>query len=119
MIQRFFHPIGQGAFYSERHTSCNINIVYDCGTTNPSSQAKQRVVNQSFSKDEIVSHGFRAMFSTVCNENTHIHGYSEAIIEKCLAHKDANSVRAAYNRAANLSHMKGLMQWWADYLDNL
>lgn len=54
MIQRFFHPIGQGAFYSERHTSCNINIVYDCGTTNPSSQAKQRVVNQSFSKDEII-----------------------------------------------------------------
>ena len=54
MIQRFFHPIGQGAFYSERHTSCNINIVYDCGTTNPSSQAKQRVVNQSFRKDEII-----------------------------------------------------------------
>lgn len=54
MIQRFFHPIGQGAFYSERHTSCNINIVYDCGTTNPSSLAKQRVVNQSFRKDEII-----------------------------------------------------------------
>ena len=54
MIQRFFHPIGQGTFYSERHTSCNINIVYDCGTTNPSSQAKQRVVNQSFRKDEII-----------------------------------------------------------------
>ena len=54
MIQRFFHPIGQGAFYSERHTSYNINIVYDCGTTNPSSQAKQRVVNQSFRKDEII-----------------------------------------------------------------
>lgn len=72
-----------------------------------------------YTKDEIVFHGFRSSFSTVCNENTHIHGYSEAIIEKCLAHKDANSVRAAYNRAANLSHMKGLMQWWADYLDGL
>lgn len=54
MIQRFFHPIGQGAFYSERHTSCNINIVYDCGTTNPRSRAKQRIVNQSFRKDEII-----------------------------------------------------------------
>ena len=72
-----------------------------------------------YTKDEIVYHGFRSSFSTVCNENTHVHGYSEAIIEKCLAHKDANSVRAAYNRAANLSHMKGLMQWWADYLDDL
>ena len=72
-----------------------------------------------YTKDEIVFHGFRSSFSTICNENTHIHGYSEAIIEKCLAHKDANSVRAAYNRAENLSQMRGLMQWWADYLDGL
>lgn len=54
MIQRFFHPIGQGAFYSERHTFCNINIVYDCGTTDPSSKAKQRVVSQSFRKDDVI-----------------------------------------------------------------
>ncbi len=54
MIERIFHPIGQGAFYSERHTSCNINIVYDCGTTNPKSLAKQRVVSESFSKDDVI-----------------------------------------------------------------
>lgn len=60
MIERIFHPIGQGAFYSERHMSCNINIVYDCGTTNPKSLAKQRVgspqrvVSQSFSKDDVI-----------------------------------------------------------------
>lgn len=54
MIKRIFHPIGQGAFYSERHTSCNINIVYDCGTTNPSLPAKQRVVSQSFGKDDVI-----------------------------------------------------------------
>lgn len=54
MIERIFHPIGQGAFYSERHTSCNINIVYDCGTTNPRSLAKQRMVSQSFSKDDVI-----------------------------------------------------------------
>lgn len=54
MIQRFFHPVGQGAFYSERHISHNINIVYDCGTTNPSSVTKQRVVKQSFSNDDVI-----------------------------------------------------------------
>ena len=62
MIERIFHPIGQGAFYSERHTSCNINIniVYDCGTSNLSLPAKQRVVSpkrvvsQSFSKDDVI-----------------------------------------------------------------
>lgn len=29
MIQRVFHPIGQGAFYSEKHNG--LQIVYDCG----------------------------------------------------------------------------------------
>ena len=54
MIERIFHPIGQGAFYSERHMSCNINIVYDCGTTNPSLPAKQKVVSNSFSEDDVI-----------------------------------------------------------------
>lgn len=54
MIQRFFHPVGQGAFYSERHTSHNINIVYDCGTAFPKTQAKERVVDQCFKKDEVI-----------------------------------------------------------------
>lgn len=31
MIQRFFHLVGQGAYYLERHRSQDINIVYDCG----------------------------------------------------------------------------------------
>lgn len=50
MIQRIFHPVGQGAFYSERHE--NHNIVYDCGSVNTSKG--QKVVSQSFSKDEII-----------------------------------------------------------------
>ena len=54
MIERIFHPIGQGAFYSERHMSCNINIVYDCGTTDPSLPAKQKVVSDSFSEDDVI-----------------------------------------------------------------
>ena len=45
MIQRTFHPVGQGAFYSERHE--NYNIVYDCGSVNVSKGKK--VVSQSFS----------------------------------------------------------------------
>ena len=72
-----------------------------------------------FSKDEIVSHGFRAMFSTVCNENIDTHGLNFDIIEKCLAHKGTDKIRAAYNRAQNLAQMRAMMQWWADYLDNL
>ena len=56
MIQRTFHPVGQGAYYSERHISNNINIVYDCGTEykNRNNKGIKSVVHQSFSKDEII-----------------------------------------------------------------
>jgi len=54
MIQRIFHTIGQGAFYSERHE--NINIVYDCGTEwkNRAKSIFNKVVTQSFSRKEII-----------------------------------------------------------------
>jgi DNA integration/recombination/inversion protein len=72
-----------------------------------------------FSKDEIVSHGFRAMFSTICNEYIDEHGINFDIIEKCLAHKGNNKIRNTYNHAGNLTQMRKLMQWWADFLDKL
>jgi hypothetical protein len=50
MIQRIFHPVGQGAFYSERHE--NYNIVYDCGCMSVSKGKK--VVSQSFSKEDVI-----------------------------------------------------------------
>ena len=50
MIQRIFHPVGQGAFYSERHE--NHNIVYDCGSMNVSKGKK--IVSQSFSKEDVI-----------------------------------------------------------------
>ncbi len=49
MIQRIFHPIGQGAFYSERHDK--YNIVYDCGNWKDTKLA-DKVVKQAFSEDD-------------------------------------------------------------------
>lgn len=49
MIKRIFHPIGQGAFYSERHE--NYNIVYDCGEWKDSKLA-DKVIKQSFNEEE-------------------------------------------------------------------
>lgn len=51
MIQRTFHPIGQGAFYSERHA--NYNIVYDCGNWKKTNLASM-VVQQSFKSSESI-----------------------------------------------------------------
>lgn len=50
-IIRTFHPVGQGAFYSERHP--NFNIVYDCGSLT-AGKTKEKVVHQSFSKKETI-----------------------------------------------------------------
>lgn len=50
-ILRTFHPVGQGAFYSERHP--DFNIVYDCGNWKDSKDA-QRVVSQAFDKNDTI-----------------------------------------------------------------
>lgn len=72
-----------------------------------------------YSREEIVSHGFRAMFSTLANENIEQHGYHTDIIERHLAHAEKNKVKGAYNRAEYWEQRVGLMQWWADYLDEV
>jgi integrase len=60
-------------------------------------------------------HGFRAMASTLLNEQ----GYSPDVIELQLAHQERNEVRAAYNRAQRMEERRSMMQAWADYLDEL
>lgn len=51
-IIRTFHPVGQGAFYSERHE--NFNVVYDCGTEykNRVNKSIKRTVETAFSKND-------------------------------------------------------------------
>lgn len=68
-----------------------------------------------FSRDEITAHGFRGMASTALNEL----GFHHDAIERQLAHKESNSVRAAYNHADYLEERRKMMQAWADYLDGL
>ncbi len=66
-------------------------------------------------KNIATAHGFRSLFSTVTNENDRTMG---DVVERALAHKDRNKVRAAYLRSTFLADRVGLMQWWADYLDS-
>jgi integrase len=71
--------------------------------------------DMGFAKDQMVAHGFRAMFSTLSNDN----GQSSDVIELCLAHLERNKVRRAYNRSERWPERVALMQWWADHLDGL
>jgi integrase len=78
---------------------------------------RSALIRLGYSNKEIVPHGFRAMFSTIANENIPNHGYAYEVIEKQLAHEMKNKVGAAYNRAEYWEQRVGLMQWWADFLD--
>ena len=67
-------------------------------------------------KSKAVPHGFRATASSILNES----GFNPDAIERQLAHKESNSVRAAYiYHARYLDERRTMMQWWADYLDSL
>ena len=64
-------------------------------------------------KNTATAHGFRALFSTVANEC----GWNPDVIERQLAHKEQNEIRAAYHRSTYMKDRERLMQWWSDYLD--
>lgn len=68
-----------------------------------------------YEKDEMTGHGFRSMASTLLHE----HGWPHEVIERQLAHAERNKIAAAYNHAEHLPKRREMMQWWADYLDNL
>jgi len=69
-----------------------------------------------FTGDEMTAHGFRAMASTLLNESNK---WSPDAIERALAHKDKDTIRAAYHRGAHWAERVEMAQWWADYLDSL
>lgn len=68
-----------------------------------------------YANGEMTPHGFRAMASTLLNEN----GFPPDVIERQLAHVEGNAVRAAYNHAEYLPERRKMMQWWANYLERL
>lgn len=68
-----------------------------------------------YAKEDMTGHGFRAMASTLLHEQ----GWPSDVIERQLAHKERNSVKAAYNYAQHLPDRRKMMQAWADYLEAL
>lgn len=68
-----------------------------------------------YGNEMITPHGFRGMASSLLNQL----GWNPDAIERQLAHKDTNQIRAAYNRAEYLEERREMLQAWADYLDAL
>jgi len=60
-------------------------------------------------------HGFRALASTILNEN----GFRLDVIERQLAHVERNKVRAAYHRSEYLEERRKMMDWWGTYIESV
>lgn len=69
-----------------------------------------------YSKNEVRAHGFRATASSLLNESRKWHPDA---IERQLAHIENNDVRRAYDRSEHWEERVQMMQWWADYLEEL
>jgi len=69
-----------------------------------------------FSADQMTSHGFRSMASTLLNESGK---WNPDAIERALAHGDSDTVRGSYHRGAYWDERVRMAQWWSDYLDAL
>jgi integrase len=69
-----------------------------------------------YSGNEMTAHGFRSTASTLLNESGL---WSPDAIERALAHKGSDRVRAIYHRGAHWDERVRMAQWWSDYLDKL
>jgi integrase len=68
-----------------------------------------------YTKGQMTGHGFRAMASTMLNEQ----GFPPDVIELQLAHVERNKVRSAYNRAQRMVDRRNMMQSWSDWIDKV
>ena len=69
-----------------------------------------------YGQDEMTSHGFRAVASTLLNESGK---FSADAIERALAHQDKDAIRRIYARGTFWDERVKMGCWWADYLDAL
>ena len=90
------------------------------GRNNPARPISENTMNKAIAKMGYkglhCSHGSRTVFSTISNESEL---WSEDAIELQLDHKLKDKIRAAYSRGLYLNQRRKLMQWYADYLDEL
>ncbi len=102
----------------------------DCKYVFPSFRDKNRPMSDNtlisalrrmgYSKEEFVPHSFRSMFSTIAYENANHeagHKFTGEVIEALLSHKERNKIKDAYNRASYKDSMRGLIEWYAKYLN--
>ena len=102
---RTFYPVGQGAFYTERHffNGEEFTVVYDCGSTTLKKKKFEKKIKSTFTKDHTIDILFISHFHA-----DHINGV-EILKEHCdikrvvipLLDPDAKSLVKAVNMIDN------------------
>lgn len=89
------------------------------GRNDPSKQMSENTINLAIKRmgyeGRLTGHGIRGTISTALNER----GYNADWIEAQLSHAGDNRVRRSYNHAEYVEQRRGMMQAWADLLDEL
>jgi len=79
-----------------------------------SNMAMLTLLDRMEMRDRTTVHGLcRATFSTWANETG---AARPDVIEACLAHREADRIKAAYNRAQFMAERRALLEAWAEYL---
>lgn len=89
------------------------------GRNDPTKPISENTLNKAIKsmgyEGRLTGHGLRGTVSTALHEL----GYESAWIEAQLSHADPNKTRASYNHAEYVEQRAGMMQAWADLLDEL
>ncbi|OAT50888.1 phage integrase [Proteus hauseri ATCC 700826] len=80
-----------------------------------SKESVNQVIELLGYKGRLTGHGFRHTMSTILHEK----GFNSVWIETQLAHIDKNAIRGTYNHAQYMDGRREMMQWYADYMDEL
>lgn len=117
-VIRTFHPVGQGAFYSERFyegstPEAKHNIVFDCGTAWGHVGKMKKVVSQAFNQNDVIDYLFISHLdydhvSLVDTLLTTVHGVKKIVLP--LISEEQLLIALAYHRISRHGEVVAFLQ---------
>lgn len=125
-VVRTFHPVGQGAFYSERfydmvNPQAKFNIVYDCGTSWGTITKAKKVVDLAFDKNDTIDYLFISHldYDHISLVNTLMESVNKKVrnIVLPLVYRDEVRIGISLNYIANYQETEKFLRWILNRID--